>query len=137
MFYNFRFRKGITTSDASTQTTKPTELTAQPETADSTSTPPSTSEAIMSDQEQQHNLVPEQEAPKAEPLKGDEPDVVVAKKLSSIIDSANERIKPMLEMLKQVFPTHITILCHIPNAIRLSTKPKTTRKMTALTKRRS
>jgi len=55
----------------------------------------------MSDQEQQHNLVPEQEAPKAEPLKGDEPDVVVAKKLSSIIDSANERIKPMLEMLKQ------------------------------------
>ncbi|KAF8248784.1 hypothetical protein K440DRAFT_649729 [Wilcoxina mikolae CBS 423.85] len=57
----------------------------------------------MSTQELQHqDPVPEQgSAPKVEPLKGDESDVVVAKKLSSIIDNANERIKPLLEMMKQ------------------------------------
>lgn len=52
----------------------------------------------------QDNTVPEQEAPKVEPLKGDESNEEVARRLSAIIDNANERVKPMLEMMKEVIP---------------------------------
>jgi hypothetical protein len=41
-------------------------------------------------------------APEVEPLKGDESDAEIANRLSAIIDSANERIKPLLELMKQV-----------------------------------
>lgn len=41
-------------------------------------------------------------APEVEPLKGDESDAEISKRLSAIIDSANERIKPLLELIKQV-----------------------------------
>jgi len=60
----------------------------------------------MSDLKQQ-DPIPEQtkEVPEdiknPEPLTGDESDEQVAKKLTSIIDSANERLKPLIQMMKQ------------------------------------
>ena len=50
----------------------------------------------------QDNTVPEQEAPKVEPLKGSESNEEVARRLTAVICSANERVKPMLLMTKEV-----------------------------------
>jgi len=43
----------------------------------------------------------EMKAENIEPLKGDESDVEIAKKLSSIIDNAIDRVSPLLEMMNQ------------------------------------
>jgi len=44
-----------------------------------------------------------QESEDIQPLKGGESDVEIAKKLSAIVDSANERIKPLLDTMNEVF----------------------------------
>jgi len=43
----------------------------------------------------------EMKAENIEPLKGDESDVEIAKKLSAIIDNAIERVSPLLEMMNE------------------------------------
>lgn len=65
----------------------------------------------MSDLKQQEP-VPEQtkEVPEdiknITPLTGDETDAQVAKKLTSIIDSANERLKPLIRSSSSPSPSH-------------------------------
>jgi len=44
-----------------------------------------------------------QESEDIQPLKGGESDVEIAKKLSAIVDSANERIKPLLDTMNEHF----------------------------------
>jgi hypothetical protein len=56
--------------------------------------------------EQQQQQAPEgstvgENPPAVQPLKGDESDAEVARKLSVIIDSALQRIQPILELMKQ------------------------------------
>jgi hypothetical protein len=45
----------------------------------------------------------EQKSGDTQTLKGDESDVEIAKKLSAIVDSANERVKPLLDTMNEVF----------------------------------
>ncbi|KAI5803078.1 hypothetical protein EDC01DRAFT_645719 [Geopyxis carbonaria] len=83
--------------ESSTIETPPT--TASPESIIPSPPPPTTTN--MSSTEEQKKPAVEQ----PEPLKGDESDEQIAKKLSALIDSANERIKPLLEMMKKHLAT--------------------------------
>jgi hypothetical protein len=51
---------------------------------------------------EQQPLQQQEPIPEQEPLKGDESDAELAKRLTVIVDSALERVQPMLDLMKQV-----------------------------------